>query len=58
MCHFGIAHLILVAHIVLLLLIARENADFLDICIEKAAQNGIAERAGASCYQEGFVFED
>ena len=29
---FGIAHLILVAHIVLLFLVARENADFFDIC--------------------------
>ncbi len=58
MCHLRIARLIFVAHIVLFLLIARENADFLDICIEKAAQNGVAERAGASCNQEGLVFEN
>ncbi len=35
MGHFGIAHLILMAHIILFLLVAAKNADFLDISVKK-----------------------
>ena len=42
-CHVRVFHLVFVAHIVLLLLIAREDADFSDICTEKAVQHCITE---------------
>ena len=45
------------AHVVLLFLVTREDAYLLDIGIEKTAQYGIAERAGATCYQKCFICE-
>lgn len=54
---FGITHLILMAHIVLLLLVARENTDFLNIGVQKPAQNRVAETTGSSSYKKSFVFE-
>ena len=42
-CHVRVFHLVFVAHIVLLFLIAREDADFSDICTEKAVQHCITE---------------
>ena len=46
----GLRHLCLklMAHIVLLLLIPGENADLPDVSLQKAVQNGVAERAGAA----------
>ncbi len=46
------------AHIILLLLIAAENTDFLNISIEETPQYGIAETSCSSCYQKDLVFED
>ena len=45
------------AHIVLLLLIAGEDADLADVGRKKAVENGVAERAGPTGDHEGFVFE-
>jgi hypothetical protein len=50
--------LILVPHVVLLFLIAGENADFADIRPEEALENGIAEGAGASGDHECLIFEN
>ena len=44
-------------HIILLLLVTTENANFLDIAIKEAAKDGIAEAAGAPGYQKDFVFK-
>ena len=43
MGHIRVFHLVFVAHIVLLLLIAGEDADFSDICTEKAIQHCVTE---------------
>jgi hypothetical protein len=45
-CHLRHLHLKLVAHVVLLLLVAGENADFSDVGLKEAVQNRIAKRAG------------
>lgn len=55
---FGHLGLKLVAHIVLLLLIAREDADLPDVRLEKAIQDGITERAGPTGDQKCFVSEE
>ena len=55
--NLGVANLVLVAHVILLLLVAREYADLLDIGVEEASQHRVTERAGTSRDQEGFVFE-
>ena len=47
----------LVAHIVLLLLVAGEDTDLTDIGLQKAVQNGVAERARAAGNQKGLVLE-
>lgn len=45
----------LVPHIVLLLFVAGEDADFTDVGGKKAVQDGVAERTGAADDHEGFV---
>jgi len=42
-------------HIVLLLFIAAENADLLDIRIKKPPQHGITERPRAAGNQQNFI---
>ena len=49
-CHVRVFHLVLVAHIVLLLLIAGEDADFSDICTEKAVQHCVTEGSCSTGY--------
>ena len=50
--------LVLMPHVVLLLLVARENADLLDVCLEEPPEHGIAEAPGPPGDHECFVFED
>ena len=50
--------LVLMAHVVLLLLVARENADLLDVCLEEPPEDGIAKAPGPPGDHECFVFED
>ena len=50
--------LILMAHVVLLLLIAREDADFCDVCFEETIKYGITKTAGTACNHQDFVFEN
>ena len=38
--------LVLMPHVVLLLLVPRENADLLDVCLEEPPENGIAKAPG------------
>ena len=47
--------LILMAHIILLLLIARKDADLANIGPEETVQHSIAKRTCATCNQEGFI---
>jgi hypothetical protein len=47
-----------VTHIVLLLLVTREDANLLDIRIEESAKHGVSETARTACNQQDFVFED
>ena len=56
--HLRISHLILVAHIVLLLLVARENAYFPDVACQKTAQHRIPERPGTPRNQKGLILEN
>ena len=44
----GVPRLQLVAQVVLLLLVAREDADLTDVGVEKVPQHGVAEGAGAA----------
>jgi len=53
----GVAHLILVAHIVLLLLVAAEDADLLYVRVQKPTEHRIAKRARAPRDQKSFVFK-
>lgn len=46
-----------VAHVVLLLLVAREDADLGQVGVHEVLEHGVAERAGASRDHEGLVFE-
>ena len=50
--------LVLMPHVVLLLLVARENADLLDVCLEEPPEDGVAEAPGPPGDHECFVFED
>ena len=50
--------LVLMAHVVLLLLVAREDADLLDVCREETLEDGVAEGTGSSGDHECSVFED
>ena len=54
----GILGLQLVAHIVLLLLIAGEDADLTDVGGQEVLQHGIAEASRAAGDQEGLVFKN
>lgn len=49
-CHIGVFHLVLVAHIVLLLLIAGEDTDFSDVCTEEAVQYCVTEGSCSTGY--------
>jgi len=42
-------------HIVLFFFVTTENADFFDVCIEKAPQHGITERPRAAGNKENFI---
>lgn len=44
-------------HVILLLLIAGEDADFLDVAVQEAAEDGVAEAARAAGDEEGFFFK-
>ena len=46
-----------VAHVVLLLLVAREDADLRQVGVHEVLEHGVAERAGAARDHEGLVFE-
>ena len=50
--------LVLMAHVVLFLLVARENADFLNIRREETLEDSVAEGTGSSGDHECSVFED
>lgn len=50
--------LVLMPHVVLLLLVPRENADLLDVCLEKPPEDGIAKAPGPPGDHECFVSED
>ncbi len=54
----GVAGLVFVAHVVLLLLVAGEDADLLDVSGEEAPQYGIPETTGPAGDHQGLVFED
>lgn len=54
MGHVRVFHLVFVAHIVLLLLIAGEDTDFSDICTEKAIQYCVTEGTCSSSNHESF----
>ena len=47
-----------VAHVVLLLLVAREDADLCQVGVHEVLEHGVAERAGATCDHQGLVFEN
>ena len=55
--HFRHLYLKFMAHIILLLLIAGEDADLADVGRKKAVENGVTERAGPPGDHEGFVVE-
>ncbi|GAA0691779.1 hypothetical protein GCM10009104_18410 [Marinobacterium maritimum] len=42
-------------HVVLLLLVTAENANFSDVCVQEAVENGIAEGTGAAGDEESFI---
>ena len=46
-----------VAHVVLLLLVAREDADLPDVRGQEPPQHGVPETARAACYQQDFLRE-
>ena len=50
--------LVLVTHIVLLLLVAGEDADFFDVGGQETLQDGVSEGSSAATNQEDFVFEN
>ena len=47
-CHFRHGCLEMVAHIVLLLLVAGEDSDFTDVGVEETVEDGVAEGTGAA----------
>ena len=49
-CHVRVFHLVFVAHIVLLLLIAGEDADFPDVCTEETVQHCVTEGSCSTGY--------
>ena len=54
----GVHRLVFVAHVVLLFLVAGEDADLLDVGGQEAPQHGISEAPGPAGDHQGFVFED
>ena len=46
-----------VAHVVLLLLVAREDADLADVGLEEVLEHGVAEAPRAAGYHEGLAAE-
>ena len=50
--------LVLMPHVVLHLLVAREDADLLDVSLEEPPEDGVAEAPGSSGDHECLVFED
>ena len=46
-----------VAHVVLLLLVAREDADLPEAAVEEPPEHGVTETARAACYQQDFLRE-
>ena len=46
-----------VTHVVLFLLVARQDADLLDVAGQETTQHGVAEATSASGDEEDFVFE-
>ena len=56
-CHLGHAGLEVVAHVVLLFLVAAEDADLADVGFQETVKNCVTETAGASGDKEDFVFE-
>ena len=53
-CHVRVFHLVLVTHIILLLLIAGEDADFSDIRTEEAIQHCVTEGTCSTSNHESF----
>lgn len=49
---FGIG--ILFSHVILFFLVAAENADFGDVGLQEAAEDGVAERASSAAYEKVF----
>ena len=45
-------------HVVLLLFVAGEDADLLDVAIQEAAEHGVAEAARAAGDEEHFIFKN
>ena len=56
-CELGGPLLQAVAHVVLFLLVAGEDADLGQVGVHEVLEHGVAERAGASRDHEGLVFE-
>ena len=54
-CYVGIFRLVLVAHVVLLLLVAAEDADFTDIGLKEAIQHSVAKATRATGDKESLV---
>ena len=46
--YFRVFGLILVAHIVLLFLVAGENADFFNVCLEETVKDCVSEATGTA----------
>ena len=46
-----------VTHVVLLLLVAGEDADLPDVAVQEAAEDGVAETTGAAGDEEHFIFK-
>ena len=55
--HFRHLYLKLVAHIILLLLIPGEDADFTDVGLKESIQNSVSEGTGSAGNHQGFVFK-
>ena len=47
-----------VTHVILFLLVTRENTNFFDVAIEEATKYGVSETACTACNQQDFVFEN
>ena len=57
-CNLGHRSLIEVTHVVLLLLVAREDTDLTDIRTEKTVQNCVTEATGSTGDHQNFVFKN